>query len=406
MSVILFGTLLIVCVVLVLTAMVMIARGVLMPSQPAVLTVNGSTEFDVKTGQKLLAALHDHDVLVPSACAGAGTCGLCRVTVVGEDQSHLPVEIAQLSNADRRHGVHLACQVTLRDDMAVEAPQEWVGATNYTCTVHSVTALTPLIREIVLQLPDDVDASIVAGSYVQVTAPAYTLDYATIDTPDGHEEAWHSLRSLSVESDEDVTRAYSIANRPEDTAARRVVLNIRLALPPPSEPQAQPGIVSSWLFALKPGQKVTTSGPFGSFRAQPTDKEMVFIGGGVGMAPLRALIHEQLGITKSGRRMSFWYGARSKAELLYVDELDALAAANDIFDWTVALSDPQPEDNWQGAVGFVHQVALETYLRDHPAPEDCEYYLCGPPLMIRAVFQMLDDLGVDRDHIFNDDFGV
>jgi len=406
MSVIFFGTVLIVCVVLILTVMVMIARGVLMPSGPSVLTVNGATEFQVKTGQKLLAALHDHDVLVPSACAGAGTCGLCRVTVVGEDHSHLPVEIAQLSNADRRVGVHLACQVTLRDDMEVEAPQEWVGATSYTCTVHSVTALTPLIREIVLQLPDDVDASIVAGSYVQVTAPAYTLNYATIDTPDGHEDAWHSLRSLSVESDEDVTRAYSISNRPEDTAARRVVLNIRLALPPPSEPQAQPGIVSSWLFALKPGQEVTTSGPFGSFRAQPTDKEMVFIGGGVGMAPLRALIHEQLGITKSGRHMTFWYGARSKAELLYVDELDALAAAHDTFDWTVALSDPQPEDNWQGAVGFVHQVALETYLRDHPAPEDCEYYLCGPPLMIRAVFQMLDDLGVDRDHIFNDDFGV
>jgi Na+-transporting NADH:ubiquinone oxidoreductase subunit F len=406
MNVILFGTFLIVCVVLLLTAMVMVARGVLMPSQPAVLTVNGATDFDVRTGQKLLTALHDHDVLVPSACAGAGTCGLCRVTVLDEDQSYLPVEVAHLSNADRRQGVHLACQVTLRDDMAVEAPQEWVGATSYTCTVHSVTALTPLIREIVLQLPDHVDAAIVAGSYVQVTAPPYTLNYSAIDTPEEHSAAWHALRSLSVESTEEVTRAYSISNRPEDTAARRVVLNIRLALPPPSEPDVPPGIVSSWLFDLKPGKTVTTSGPFGTFRAQPTDKEMVFIGGGVGMAPLRALIHEQLGITKSGRKMTFWYGARSKAELLYVDELNALADAHETFEWTVALSDPQPEDNWQGAIGFVHQVALERYLRDHPAPEECEYYLCGPPLMIRAVFQMLDDLGVDRDHIFNDDFGV
>jgi Na+-transporting NADH:ubiquinone oxidoreductase subunit F len=406
MSVILFGTLLIVVVVLALTAMVMLARGILMPAHPAVLTVNGSNEFDVKTGQKLLTALHDHDVLVPSACAGAGTCGLCRVTVLDEHQGYRPVETARLSNADRRAGVHLACQVTLRDDMQVETPQEWVGATTYTCTVHSVTALTPLIREIVLQLPDAVDATIVAGNYVQVSAPPYALDYASIDVPEAHSAAWQSIKNLTVRNDEEVTRAYSISNRPDDTAARRVVLNIRLALPPPSVPEAQPGIVSSWLFALKPGQEVVTSGPFGSFRAQPTDKEMVFIGGGVGMAPLRALIHEQLGITKSGRKMSLWYGARSKAELLYVDELDALAAAHKNFDWTVALSDPQPDDNWQGAVGFVHQVALDRYLHDHPEPENCEYYLCGPPLMIRAVFQMLDELGVDRDHIFNDDFGV
>jgi NAD(P)H-flavin reductase len=264
----------------------------------------------------------------------------------------------------------LACQVTLRDDMQVEAPQEWVGATTYTCTVHSVTALTPLIREIVLQLPDEVDGTIVAGNYVQVSAPPYALDYASIDVPEAHSAAWQSIKNLTVRSDEEVTRAYSISNRPEDTAARRVVLNIRLALPPPSVPEAEPGIVSSWLFALQPGQEVTTSGPFGSFRAQPTDKEMVFIGGGVGMAPLRALIHEQLGIAKSGRKMSLWYGARSKAELLYVDELDALAAAHENFDWTVALSDPQPDDNWQGAVGFVHKVALDRYLRDHPEPEN------------------------------------
>ena len=406
MTTILFGTLLIVAVVLALTALVMTVRNIVMPSRPAVLSVNGNTTFDVQTGQTLLSALHAHDVLVPSACAGQGTCGLCRVTVLDEGQSYRPVEIDHIDNAERRKGVHLACQVTLHEDMHVQAPQEWVGATTYAATVHSVKALTPLIREIVLQLPEDVDTEIVAGSYVQVTAPPYTLDYGTIDVPEEHSEAWHAIRRLSVRNDEEVTRAYSISNRPQDTEARRVVLNIRLALPPPSEPDAPPGIVSSWLFDLKPGQKVTTSGPFGTFRAQPTDNEMVFIGGGVGMAPLRALIHEQLGIANSDRRMSFWYGARSKTELLYVDELDALAAEHDNFDWTVALSDPQPEDTWDGAVGFVHQVALDDYLRDHPSPEACEYYLCGPPMMIRAVFQMLDDLGVDRDHIFNDDFGV
>lgn len=406
MSAILFGIVLLVVIVLALTAMVTGARSVLIPSRAALLSVNGATTFDVRTSQKLLDALHDHDVLVPSACAGAGTCGLCRVRVLEENHTHLPVEAARLTPAEQRAGVHLACQVTLRGDSAVEVPQDWVGATTYPATVTSVRGLTPLIREVVLQLPDDADANIVAGSYVQVTAPPYSLDYVKIDVPEAHASAWQSIRALKVKSTEPVTRAYSISNRLEDTQARRVVLNIRLALPPPSKPNAPPGIVSSWLFALKPGQKVETSGPFGSFRAQPTQAEMVFIGGGVGMAPLRALIHEQLGQNNTARTMSFWYGARSKAELLYVDELDDLAAAHDTFSWTVALSDPQPDDNWDGSIGFVHQVALERYLKDHPAPESCEYYLCGPPLMIRAVLQMLDDLGVEKDHIFNDDFGV
>ena len=403
---ILFGTMLIVAIVLALTMMVMIARQLLMPAHPAVLTVNGTELFDVRTGQSLLAALHDHDVLVPSACAGAGTCGLCRVSVSADGPSHRPVEITRLTAAERKAGVRLACQVTLRDDLAVEAPQDWIGATTYPCTVQSVTPLTPLIREIVLQVPDTVDLEVVAGSYIQVTAPPYTLDYASIDVPAPHKDAWRPLRALSATSSTEVTRAYSISNRPEDTRARRLVLNIRLALPPPSVPDAQPGIVSSWLFGLEAGQTVETSGPFGTFRAQRTDREMVFIGGGVGMAPLRALIHEQLGVAGSGRTMSFWYGARSRAELFYVDELNALASQHDTFSWTAALSDPSPDDRWDGPVGFVHKVAFERYLREHPAPENCEYYLCGPPLMIRAVFQMLDDLGVDRDHIFNDDFGV
>lgn len=406
MSAILFGTLLLVLVVLALTAMVTTARTLLIPSREARLIVNGSDSYSVRTGQKLLEALHDHDVLVPSACAGAGTCGLCQVKVVEESHTHLPIEAARLTRAQQRDGVHLACQVTLRGDSAVDVPQDWVGATTYQSTVHSVRTLTPLIREVVLQLPDDADANIVAGSYVQVSAPPYTLDFATIEVPEAYSETWQSLRSLNVTSAEATTRAYSISNRLEDTQARRVVLNIRLALPPPSVRDAPPGIVSSWLFALEPGQTVETSGPFGSFRAQPTQAEMVFVGGGVGMAPLRALIHEQLGLDESTRPMSFWYGARSKAELLYVDELDALAASHDRFNWTIALSDPQPSDDWTGPVGFVHQVALERYLRDHPAPEACEYYLCGPPLMIRAVLQMLDELGVDKDHIFNDDFGV
>jgi Na+-transporting NADH:ubiquinone oxidoreductase subunit F len=209
-----------------------------------------------------------------------------------------------------------------------------------------------------------------------------------------------------VRSDQDVTRAYSVANRPEDTDAGRLVLNIRLALPPPSIAEAPPGIVSSWLFSLRQGDAVQTSGPFGAFKVQETDREMVFIGGGVGMAPLRSMIHEQLERVGTTRKISFWYGARSKADLLYEEEFDTLAAKHKNFTWTVALSEPQPDDAWTGPVGFVHSIVLQNHLRDHPSPESCEYYLCGPPLMIRAVLSMLDDLGVDTDSIFNDDFGV
>ena len=403
---IVFGVTLLIVLIVALTATVIGARNVLMPAKPATVTVNGGTELAAETGGKLLPILADSGILIPSACAGAGTCGLCRVTVAEGGGDPLPTEAAKLSRADMRQGVRLACQVVLRGDMDVEVADDLIGAETFRCRVAAVTPLTPLIREIVLQLPDGMRPDIFAGAFMQITAPPFALDYAGIDVPDAHKDDWETLRPLAVRSDEPVTRAYSIANRLEDTEAGRLVFNIRLALPPPSEPEAQPGIVSSWLFSLKEGMTVETSGPFGTFRAQETEREMVFIGGGVGMAPLRAMIHEQLERLGSGRRMTFWYGARSRADLFYADELDALADSYDNFDWTVALSNPAPDDDWQGATGFVHSVAFETYLRDHPAPERCEYYLCGPPLMIRAVFAMLDDLGVERRDIYNDDFGL
>ena len=403
---IIFGSLLLIMLVTALTVIVMTARNLLMPAKPITLTVNGGTRIETETGNKLLSALSDNGITIPSACAGAGTCGLCRVTVPEGGGDALPTEAARLNRADMRQGVRLACQVVLRDDMAVEVDEALIGAETIICTVASSRPLTPLIREIVLQLPEGVRAEVFAGSFMQITSPAFSLRYADLDVPAEFDSTWAPLRALTVASGEPVTRAYSISNRPEDTEAGRLVFNIRLALPPPSEPNVQPGIVSSWLFSLKEGDKVETSGPFGTFRAQETQREMVFIGGGVGMAPLRAMIYERLETIGTDRAMSFWYGARSKAELFYVDELNALAEKHANFDWTVALSDPAPEDKWDGATGFVHSVALERHLRDHPAPEDCEYYLCGPPLMIRAVFKMLDDLGVDRDSIFNDDFGV
>lgn len=406
MTEIIFGSLLLIVLVLVLSIVVVAARAALMPANDTVLTVNENTKINTKTGQKLLSSLNDNGVLVPSACAGAGTCGLCRVQIVDGGPDPLPIEASKFTKSELREGMHLACQVTLRGNMDVKVPDDMLGAETYQCSVIGARTLSPLIREIVLQLPDSVRPDIFAGSFVQVTAPSFDLKYAAFDVPEVFEDEWRTLRNLRVKSDIDVMRAYSVSNRPEDTADGRVVLNIRLALPPPSVPEALPGIVSSWLFSLKPGDEVATAGPFGTFRAQKTDREMVFIGGGVGMAPLRAMIYEQLERVGTDRKMSFWYGARSKQDLFYVEELDELAAKHANFDWTIALSDPKPEDEWTGDRGFVHNTVLENHLRDHPTPELCEYYLCGPPLMIRAVMAMLDDLGVDSDSIFNDDFGV
>ncbi len=401
-----FGILLMVTLILTLTIVVVLARSLLMPEHAAVLTLNGHTKLNTQTGRKLLEALHDNGVLIPSACAGAGTCGLCRVRIRDGGPETLPIEAARFTRAELRGGLHLACQVKVRGDMALEIEEDLLGAESYVLKVASARQLTPLIREIVLDLPEDAQMDIHAGCFFQITAPPYSLDFADIDVPAGFADQWQVLRKLGLTSDDHVTRAYSVANRPEDSAARRLVFNIRLALPPPSVQDAPPGIVSSWLFSLRKGDPVTVSGPFGTFKAQDTEREMVFIGGGVGMAPLRAMIFEQLETVETNRKMSFWYGARSGSDLFYADEFDALADRHPNFDWTVAMSEPQPDDAWTGATGFVHTVAFEHYLRTHPAPEDCEYYLCGPPLMIRAVLAMLEDLGVDEDSIFNDDFGV
>ncbi|MGJ8533503.1 MAG: NADH:ubiquinone reductase (Na(+)-transporting) subunit F [Alphaproteobacteria bacterium] len=406
MNEILFGSLLLTVIVLVLAIIVVLARSALMPVRAAVLTVNEQTELQTKTGQKLLSSLLENDILVPSACAGAGTCGLCRIKVEEGAPDTTPIEAGLFTKAELHDGMHLACQVMVRGDMKVQVPADIMSVETFSCQVVSSRSLTPLIREVVLQLPEGTEMELVAGAFVQITAPPFSLAYADLKVPDAHEDAWKSMRDLRVDSEGDVTRAYSVSDRPEDLAAGRLVLNVRLALPPPSAPDAPPGIVSSWLFGLSEGAEVSVSGPFGTFRAQDTEREMVFIGGGVGMAPLRAIIHEQLERVGTGRAMSFWYGARNEAELFYRQELDALAAKHANFNWTVALSDPAPSDNWTGSKGFVHSVVFKQHLQNHPTPEDCEYYLCGPPLMIRAVMAMLDELGVDRDHIFNDDFGV
>lgn len=318
----------------------------------------------------------------------------------------LPTEAALLSRVELASGLRLACQTTLRSNISVTLPESLLTAQTWECTVVSTRSIAPIIREIVLAPSSATAFTFEPGAFVQIEAPAYDLAFADYDIAPAHRSAWdqQGLDALRAQSKGSVSRAYSIANNALADAGR-IVLLVRLALPPPQNPDAPPGVVSSWLFGLRKGDPVSVTGPFSSFAARTTEREMVFIGGGVGMAPLRAIISDQLECKNTRRKMSFWYGARSRVDLFYEQEFERLQAKYPNFRWTVALSDPAPEDNWQGETGFIHDVALRTALAAHPAPHDCEYYLCGPPMMIKAVRAMLDDLGVGPDHIFNDDFG-
>lgn len=406
MNEIILGSVLFVALVLVLSSVVVAARALLLPTGAILVRVNRSTELGGKAGTKLLEILSDGGVPVPAACGGKGTCGQCRVTVKEGAGPPLPTEAAKLSRREMREGTRLACQITVRNDLEIGVDEEIMGAERWSCRVASSRMLSPLIREIVLELPAGATLDFEAGAFVQVTAPPYELRFADFDIAPEHRAAWDrfGLRDMSSRSVAPTSRAYSIANRPED--AGRIVLLIRLALPAPTAEGAPPGVVSSWLFGLRPGDVVAVAGPYGEFAAQPTGREMVFIGGGVGMAPLRAIIFDQLERVKTTRTTSFWYGARSLADLFYQEEFEALAARHPNFSWIPALSEPAPGENWTGATGFIHDVVLQRHLADHPAPEDCEYYLCGPPLMIKAVLAMLEEVGVDPDSIFFDDFGV
>ncbi|PWR04568.1 NADH:ubiquinone reductase (Na(+)-transporting) subunit F [Meridianimarinicoccus roseus] len=407
MTEIALGSLVIVALVVGLATGLLALRARLFPSGALEVVVNGSAHIAARRGAKLLDVLHGAEIPVPAACGGKGTCGLCRVAVTGAGAgTPQATERGLLSPKERRAHVRLACQTGLRGDCAVQVPEGIMGAGGgFSCTVAETRMLAPLIREIVLDLPRDRPGAFRAGDFMQITAPPYRLDFADLDLPDTFREAWEiaGWRGLRVTSDTEVTRAYSLASRPEDVG--RAVFNIRLAVPPAGrEDDIPPGLVSSWMFTLKPGDTVTASGPFGDFHIEPGLREMVFIGGGVGMAPLRAMIHQELGAGTS-RRMRYFYGARSAADLFYADEFAALARRCGNFTWTPALSDPAPGDRWTGAIGFIHEI-LRTELSGHPAPEDCEFYLCGPPVMIAAVLATLDRLGVGRETIFYDDFGA
>ncbi|WP_430449068.1 NADH:ubiquinone reductase (Na(+)-transporting) subunit F [Rhodophyticola sp.] len=407
MTEVLLGSLVIVALTVGLSAALIAVRRRLVPDTGLDVAVNGAVHVVARRGDKLLGVLHDAGIAIPAACGGTGTCGLCRVTVTGvgagEPQA---TERGVLSARDRRAHIRLACQTSLRGDCAVQVPDDILSAGGgFVCQVTSTRMLAPLIREIVVDLPADRPSEFRAGDFMQITAPPYQLDFATLDLPPAFRDAWDiaGWRSMRVGSEAEVTRAYSLASRPEDKG--QAVFNIRLAVPPAGrETEVPPGIVSSWLFSVEPGDDVTLSGPFGDFHVQPTGREMIYVGGGVGMAPLRAMIHQELA-RGTERRIRYFYGARSAADLFYSEEFAALAARHENFSWTPALSDPAPGDRWTGATGFIHDT-LRAEMSGHPTPEDCEYYLCGPPVMISAVLATLERLGVEASSIFYDDFGA
>lgn len=404
---ILLGTSVIVAIVVTLAVVLLGLRQCLIPDVGVDLTINDSVHLAPRRGNKLLDVLHGAGIALPAACGGTGTCGLCRVIVTGEGAGEAQAtERGVLSPKERREHVRLACQTSLRGDCAVTIPDDLMSSGGgFNATVRSTRMLAPLIREIVLDLPADRDGHFRAGDFMQITAPPFQLDFASLSLPSEFHQAWEiaGWRALIAASQTDVTRAYSLANRPEDIG--QAVFDIRLAVPPAGrEGEIPPGLVSSWLFSVQPGYSIELAGPYGDFHVKATLRDMIFVGGGVGMAPLRAMIHQEL-INGTTRKIHYFYGARSAADLFYVDEFEVLAAEHSNFAWTPVLSDPAPGDRWGGATGFVHET-LDSAMRKHAAAEECEYYLCGPPVMISAVLDILEQLGVEPGSIFHDDFGV
>ncbi|MGP9800244.1 NADH:ubiquinone reductase (Na(+)-transporting) subunit F [Rheinheimera sp. NSM] len=394
-------------VVLALVVIILAAKSKLVASGDITISINGDPDKAIKTkaGGKLLGALADKGIFLSSACGGGGSCGQCRVHVKSGGGEILPTELGHITKGEAREGCRLSCQVNVKSDMEIEVEEEIFGIKKWDCTVISNDNKATFIKELKLQIPDGESVPFRAGGYIQIEAPAHHVKYKDFDIPEQFRGDWERFKFFSLESkvDEETIRAYSMANYPSEEGI--IMLNVRIATPPPNNLTLPCGKMSSFIWSLKEGDKVTISGPFGEFFAKETEAEMVFIGGGAGMAPMRSHIFDQLRRLKSKRKITFWYGARSKREMFYVEDFDMLAAENDNFEWHVALSDPQPEDNWTGYTGFIHNVIYENYLKNHKAPEDCEFYMCGPPMMNKAVINMLKDLGVEDDNILLDDFG-
>ncbi|MEZ4333287.1 MAG: NADH:ubiquinone reductase (Na(+)-transporting) subunit F [Myxococcota bacterium] len=407
MDTILYGVIAFTTVILGLVGLLMIARSRLVASGDVKIQINDDPDktLTVPAGATLLSTLAGKQIFIPSACGGQGTCGVCRVRVSEGGGSILPTEKTHISRGEEREGYRLSCQVKVKQDLKIRIPDEVFGVKKWKCKVRSNHNVATFIKELVLELPAGEVVPFRAGGYIQIECPPHTVNYKDFDIESEYHSDWDKFDIWRYTSTvtEKVTRAYSMANYPEEHGI--IMLNVRIASPPPRMPDVPPGKMSSYIFDLKPGDEVTISGPFGEFFAKDTENEMIFIGGGAGMAPMRSHIFDQFRRLHTKRKVTFWYGARSLREAFYVEDFDSIQRENENFKWYLALSEPMPEDEWTGLTGFIHQVLFDNYLKDHPAPEDCEYYICGPPMMNSAIIKMLTELGVEPENILFDDFG-
>jgi Na+-transporting NADH:ubiquinone oxidoreductase subunit F len=401
------GVIMFTVVILSLVSILLVAKNKLVASGDVHIIINDdeSKALTVPAGSSLLSTLADNKIFIPSACGGMGSCGVCTVHVLEGGGAMLPTEKGFINRGQAREGCRLSCQVKVKNDMRIEVEPEIFSVRKWTCKVRSNHNVATFIKELILELPQGESVPFKAGGYIQIECPPHVAVYKDFDVEEEYRGDWDrfDVWRFTSKVEEQVTRAYSMANYPEERGI--IMLNVRIASPPPRQPDVPPGQMSSYIFNLKPGDEVVISGPFGEFFARDTKNEMCFIGGGAGMAPMRSHIFDQFKRLNTDRKVTFWYGARSLREAFYVEDFDSIAAAHPNFEWHMAMSEPQPEDNWTGYTGFIHQVVHDHYLKDHPAPEDIEYYLCGPPLMLDACMKMLDSLGVEPENILFDDFG-
>jgi len=420
MNTIILGVVVFIVMIITLVVFLMVARSKLVNSAAVTININeGEKELSANAGSNLLNVLAAEKIFIPSACGGKGSCGVCKVHIHHGGGSMLPTEESHISRGEARSGCRLACQVKVKGDMDIEIEPEVFGVRKWECSVRSNHNVATFIKEFVLDLPEGENVPFRAGGYIQIECPPHVQKYEDFDIEEEYRGDWDNFKMWRFVSNvnEDVTRAYSMANYPEEYGM--IMLNVRIASPPPRMPDVPPGIMSSYIFGRKPGDKVTISGPFGEFFARDTSNEMVFVGGGAGMAPMRSHIFDQFKRIKTDRKVSFWYGARSFREAFYLDDFDGIQEEFDNFEWHVALSDVTEEDDWgnpeaptrqplgckKGYTGYIHNVVHDAYLKDHESPEDIEYYLCGPPMMNTSVINMLINLGVEEENIMLDDFG-
>lgn len=409
-KIVIISVLVFLIVVLLLVSILLYAKKKLVPQGDVKININNKKDIEVTTGSSILATLANEKIFLPSACGGQGTCGMCKCKVIEGGGEMLPTEKPHFTRRQQQENYRLGCQVKVKENMKIEIPEEIFGIKKWECEVLSNENVATFIKQFVVKLPEGETLNFRSGGYIQIDVPACTINYKDMDIDPKYHADWDKFKvwDLVMHNPEPCFRAYSMANHPAENNI--IMLNIRIATPPIDREKGgwanvNPGICSSYIWSLKPGDKITISGPYGEFFIKDTDKEMMFIGGGVGMAPMRSHIFDLFKTHHTTRKATFWYGARAIKDLFYMDEYEEIAKNNPNFEYNVALSAPDEGDNWTGYTGFIHDVIYNNYLKNHKEPEEIEYYLCGPPPMIAAVIKMLDSLGVPPENILYDNFG-